>query len=58
MKHLLLLRTAQKGLLPSSDSCPVFLGCALPGRVPSQQGEDEGGAGHDAQPAECHPEVR
>lgn len=35
----------------------VLAGRALPGRMSSQQGEDEGRAGHDAELAECHAEV-
>lgn len=35
----------------------VLAGRALPGRMSSQQGEDEGRAGHDAEFAECHAEV-
>lgn len=35
----------------------VLAGCALPGGMSSQQGEDEGRAGHDAEFAECHAEV-
>ena len=35
----------------------VVPGGALPGRVQSQQGEDERGAGHDAESAERHAEV-
>ena len=32
-------------------------GGALPGGMSSEQGEDEGGAGNDAESAECHAEV-
>lgn len=35
----------------------VLAGRALPGRMSSQQGEDEGRAGHDAELAERHAEV-
>lgn len=35
----------------------VLAGRALPGRMSSQQGEDEGRAGHDAEFAERHAEV-
>lgn len=35
----------------------LFAGRALLGRMSSQQGEDEGRAGHDAEFAECHAEA-
>lgn len=35
----------------------VLAGRALPGRMSSQQGEDEGRTGHDAEFAECHAEA-
>lgn len=39
------------------NSALVLAGRALPGGMSSQQGEDEGRAGHDAEFAECHAEV-
>lgn len=43
--------------LQIDNSALVLAGRALPGRMSSQQGEDEGRAGHDAEFAECHAEV-
>ena len=44
-----------KMYLNAGPRCPQ--GCAVPSGVSRQQGEDEGRAGHDAEPAECHAEV-
>lgn len=43
--------------LQIDNSALVLAGRALPGRMSSQQGEDEGRAGHDAEFAECHAKV-
>lgn len=46
-----------RSALEIDNSALVLAGRALPGRMSSQQGEDEGRAGHDAEFAECHAEV-